>query len=543
MHQKFYLSILTVSLAIAISPAKAADPLSLRDASLKDVQQLFQIVLPDIGISAAKPVNALKFVGQHTDEHKITHVRMQQQYAGFPVFGGYAIMHSAQPVNALMSVKNKVKMSGRVYRGLQPELGQPTPVFIEHAQVALDKFKAQFKGIDLSEEQAIPIIYIDAKNQAFWAYKVSVLLSYDDRVPERQNAIVSAQTFKPFFQWNSLKTARSDINGMGFGGNIQTGEYQFGKNFPMLTLRRDDVADICYMENKEVKVVDMVHKYSGPNTPMRFSCNESQAIADNTYWTGYQGNGYDLENGAYSPTNDAMYAGHVIVGMYKDWFDINVLVTEQEKPMKLIMRVHFGRGYENAFWDGHQMTFGDGDNMMYPLVSIGIGAHEISHGFTEQHANLEYFGQSGGMNESFSDMAAQAAEYYSQGKSSWMIGAEVMKEGSGYKALRFMDEPGRDGRSIERADQYRDGLDVHHSSGVFNRLFYLLAHQPEWDVRQAFHVMLKANMDYWTPYSTFEEGACGIIDAAYDLGFSVDSVKQVLEQVAIHYDDCNKSQP
>ena len=543
MHQKFYLSILTISLAIAISPANAAEPLSLRDAPIHDVQQFFQFVWPGMNTSAAQPVNALEFVRQHTDEHKITHVRMQQQYAGFPVVGGYAIAHSVQPVNALLSLKNKVKMTGRVYRGLKTELGRPTPVFVENAQVALHKFKTQFKGIGLSEEQVIPIVYINAENHAFWAYKVSVLLSYDDRIPERQNAIVDAQTFKPFFQWNSLKTAHSDINGMGYGGNIQTGEYQFGKKFPALILRRDDVANICYMENKDVKVVDMVHKYSGPNTPMRFSCNESQALSDNTYWTGYQGNGYDLENGAYSPTNDAMYAGHVIMNMYKDWFDLNVLMTEQGKPMKLIMRVHFGRGYENAFWDGHQMTFGDGDNMMYPLVSIGIGAHEISHGFTEQHANLEYYGQSGGMNESFSDMAAQAAEYYSQGKNSWMIGAEVMKEGSGYKALRFMDEPSRDGRSIGSADQYRDGLDVHHSSGVFNRLFYLLAQQPEWSVRQAFQVMLKANMDYWTPYSTFEEGACGIIDAAYDLGFSVDNVKQALETVAINYSDCNKLQP
>ena len=107
------------------------------------------------------------------------------------------------------------------------------------------------------------------------------------------------------------------------------------------------------------------------------------------------------------------------------------------------------KGYENAFWDGKQMTFGDGDTMMYPLVSLGVGAHEISHGFTEQHSNLEYYGQSGGINEAFSDMAAQAAEYYSAKKNSWQIGPEIMKEDSGYEALRYMDKPSRDGSSID----------------------------------------------------------------------------------------------
>ena len=135
-------------------------------------------------------------------------------------------------------------------------------------------------------------------------------------------------------------------------------------------------------------------------------------------------------------------------------------------------------------------------------------------------------------------MAAQAAEFYSQGKNSWAIGAEVMKENSGYKALRFMDEPNRDGKSIARADQYHENMDVHFSSGVFNRLFYILANQPGWDIKKAFHVMLKANMDYWTPYSTFAEAGCGILNAATDLGFPVNDVQVALDNVVVNYGGC-----
>lgn len=538
MRKNVYLPPIATCLAMALSPVYAADLVSLQQTPLSDLPQSFQLVLPNTqSLSATASSDSLLFVRQHTDKHQITHVRMQQRYAGFPVFGGYVIMHSLRPAHTLMSVKNDVKMNGVIYQGLKTELGQPSATFVNNATTALEQFKVHYQDKAISEEQVTPMVYIDDKHQAFWAYKVSLFISHDNAIPERPTAIVDAQTLKPFLQWNALKTLHSSVRGMGYGGNHLTGEYQFGKELPLLQLTRSHSTATCFMENKDVKVVNMAHKYYGPSRVMRFECHPSDALSRGTYWLGVQGDGYDLANGAYSPSNDALYAGQVIKSMYMKWYGLDVL-TSEEKPMKLVMRVHFGDNYENAYWDGKQMTFGDGDDMMYPLVSLGIGAHEISHGFTEQHSDLEYFGQSGGINEAFSDMAAQAAEYYSWGKNSWAIGAEVMKEESGHKALRFMDEPSRDGKSIDRADQYHHGMDVHHSSGVYNRLFYLLANQPKWTVEQAFHVMVKANMDYWTPYSTFEEGGCGIINAARDLGFSVDDVKPVLEEVAIDYTHC-----
>ena len=79
---------------------------------------------------------------------------------------------------------------------------------------------------------------------------------------------------------------------------------------------------------------------------------------------------------------------------------------------------------------------------------------------------------------------------------------------------------------------------MHYSSGVFNHLFYLLANQPGWDIRKAFDVMVKANMDHWTPYSTFDEGGCGVLNASKDLGFALDDVKKSLSEVSINYQSC-----
>src|SRR5581483_7252540 len=142
---------------------------------------------------------------------------------------------------------------------------------------------------------------------------------------------------------------------------------------------------------------------------------------NNLYWSG----NFDKVNDANSPGNDALYTGKVIKDMYQKWYGIPVL-TQNGKAMMLNMVVH--ENMENAYWDGSEMVFGDGGDDFYPLVSLGVGAHEISHGFTEQHSNLEYYGQSGGLNEAFSDMAAQVAEYYATGHNSWQIGSELMKE-------------------------------------------------------------------------------------------------------------------
>ncbi len=211
--------------------------------------------------------------------------------------------------------------------------------------------------------------------------------------------------------------------------------------------------------------------------------------------------------------------------------------------MMLNMVVH--ANMENAYWDGSDMTFGDGGSMFYPLVSLGVGAHEISHGFTEQHSNLVYDGQSGGLNESFSDMAAQAAEYYSTGKSSWQIGAEIMKANN--QSLRYMDEPTKDCEadeqpggecSISNVKDYGEYVDVHYSSGIFNKAFYLLATSDGWNTKKAFDVMVQANTNYWTSHTSFAEAACGVVKAAQDYKYPITSIKQAMLTVGIKIDKC-----
>lgn len=534
----------TMAMAITVSASGyAAQPLPLQNHTLNAISDNFQL-LPQKGKQALAQGDSysLQLIRERRDQNQILHTRMQQYYAGVPVFGGYAVLHSKQPVTIQAVNKDKVLLNGKVYQELEQDLGRAPFNFKNNAALALQHFKAKYQSLRVTEAKATPMIYISDSDKAHWAYQVSALVEYPDKIPERPTMIVDADTFSPFIEWNDIKTERKEVRGRGFGGNIRVKKMHYGKNpTPFLIMSRDEESGICYMDNSAVRVVDMQHESYGENAPMQFSCQKGNLHA-NIFWTGYQGNGYDRANGAYSPSNDALYSGQIINDLYRQWYGVPPLVDQEGEPMKLIMRVHYGHEYENAFWDGKQMTFGDGGSMLHPLVSLGIGSHEISHGFTEQYSNLLYFGQSGGMNESFSDMAAKAAEYFARGSHDWKIGGDIFKEKSGYEAIRYMDQPSLDGKSIDSADEYYKGMDVHHSSGVYNRLFYLLATTPNWDTHKAFDVMVKANMDYWPPYASFTDGGCGMLNATRDLGYELDDVKAVLAKVAIDYEVCNETQ-
>ncbi len=140
-------------------------------------------------------------------------------------------------------------------------------------------------------------------------------------------------------------------------------------------------------------------------------------------------------------------------------------------------RVHYGKNYVNAFWDGTKMTYGDGDGVNYgPLVSLDVAGHEMSHGVTENTAGLTYSGESGGLNEATSDIFGTMVEFYAANANDpgdYLIGEEFdLKKHLG---LRRMDNPSSDGSSLNCWSSNAKNVDVHYSSGIGNHFFYLLA--------------------------------------------------------------------
>jgi len=126
------------------------------------------------------------------------------------------------------------------------------------------------------------------------------------------------------------------------GGNEKMGELAYGKDYPLLDLMRNKKDNLCFMENKKVKVIDMENHYRVSEKSMQFIC-KTDKNNPTIFWTGYTGNGYDKVNGALSPSNDALYIGSVIKQLYDEWYGYQVLTKPDKSPMQLVMRVHFGQ--------------------------------------------------------------------------------------------------------------------------------------------------------------------------------------------------------
>jgi len=442
----------------------------------------------------------LNLVRSRVDFNRVTHYRYQQTYMDIPVWGMDTVV-SIGPSN------NVVRLHGTMALDIPGDVkGIPKTLDPEGA---LKDMKGKHKNKDkkakwnFENETYGTYIYIDEKEKAYLCYAVSFFADNENGNPSRMVYLINAKTGKILHSYDNLQFA----DGVGPGGNQKVGYYYYGTDYPAFGVAQN--GSTCTMNFGDVKTVDLNHGTTG-TTPYSYTCYE---------------NTHEQINGAYCPLNDAQFFGQVIYDMYQDWYSTPVL------PFQLMMRVHYSTNYENAFWDGSSMTFGDGYTTFYPLVCLDVSAHEVAHGFTENHSDLTYSGQSGGINESYSDMAGEGAKYYMRGSNDFMVGYDIFKSPSG--ALRYMYDPPLDGMSIDHVDDYYSGMDVHYSSGIFNKAFYLIATSPGWTTQMAFDIFTKANMDYWTASTNFVQGAEGAQDAAADYGYSCTAVRDAFAQVGI----------
>jgi vibriolysin len=556
--------LLGITLVCCAADAFATETVNLYHAPLSNLkhfsfkQEPKKMVARAMSKAAPDTANnsVLQEVNQTKDKSQIT-TRYQQLYHGIPVVGAQVMISTGANQKSLSNSNAQVNghLLEHIQLNTQPALSK---------QQALDIAKKSWLNFNpqtpIQAEQMELQIRAQSDTELKLVYQVSFKSIESNNKPAWPFFLVDAQTGELIKQWNNVKSF-ADV---GPGGNEKVHEYWYGKEgLPALEVQQ--AGAVCTMESPMVKLVNLnfAWDWSGIiSTPFSYQCNNNQE---------------ELINGAFSPKNDAYYFGHTIVNMYRDWYGVNALQKPDGSPSQLVMRVHFGSSYDNAFWDGQSMSFGDGAEM-YPLVSLDVAGHEVTHGFTEQHSNLEYYDQSGALNESLSDMGGQAARayllettpqlynkvYLQADVITWGIGETIMREEFG-KALRFMDYPSSDGSSADCMDkslaqsngaycaisyddvvnfaqenipgpQNQQSFIVHTASGIFNKAFYLMAKNI--GIKKAYHVMVIANSKYWTPTTNFVQGACGVLYGARDLAVDTNMVKTVFGQVGVPTSAC-----
>ena len=173
-----------------------------------------------------------------------------------------------------------------------------------------------------------------------------------------------------------------------------------------------------------------------------------------------------------------------VAQFYKVCFGRN---SADNRGMTLMSTIHYGVRYNNAFWNGAQMTYGDGDGNIFLdfTLSNDVIGHELTHGVTQYTAGLGYTNEAGGLNESISDVFGSLFRQWRANQSfaqaDWLIGAGIMgpaAKSAGFTCLRDLANPGAThclSPQPSNYKQYVPGSDPHISSGIPNHAFYLVA--------------------------------------------------------------------
>jgi Zn-dependent metalloprotease len=231
--------------------------------------------------------------------------------------------------------------------------------------------------------------------------------------------------------------------------------------------------------------------------------------------------------------NEAYDGAGTTYDLYHDVFGRDSI---DDRGMPLVSTVHYRRDYDNAFWDGAQMVYGDGDGKIFQRFTraIDVIGHELTHGVTQYEASLDYAEQPGALNESFSDVFGSLVKQRALGQTAeqadWLIGAGLFTAAVRGAALRSMAAPGTAyddpliGKDPQPADMAHyvetadDNGGVHINSGIPNRAFYLAAVAIggfAWETAgQVWYVTLR---DRLRPTSDFKAAAAATTAVAKEL--------------------------
>ncbi|MFI1334607.1 M4 family metallopeptidase [Streptomyces sp. NPDC020845] len=373
------------------------------------------------------------------DADGTVHTRYERTYDGLPVLGGDLIVHE--------SANNKIKS---VTRAVKATLAVPSTT-AKVAPAAAERAAVRRAQADDARRAAAD----GAPRKVIWAASGKPVLAYEtvvggiqkDGTPNQLHVITDANTGAKLFEYQGIETGSGTSQ---YSGSVELGTTKEGSGYTLTDADRGGH-----------RTTDLKGSESGEG---------SAFTDDDDKW------GTGKPDDAQTAAVDAHYGAALTWDYYKSVHGRDGIAGDGKGAYS---RVHYGHDYVNAFWDDSCfcMTYGDGQGDKAPLTSIDVAAHEMSHGVTSATANLNYSGESGGLNEGTSDIFAAAVEFNAKNASDpgdYLVGEKIDINGDG-TPLRYMDKPSKDGASKDSWYSGVGNVDVHYSSGVANHFFYLLS--------------------------------------------------------------------
>ncbi|MYM30019.1 M4 family peptidase [Duganella sp. CY15W] len=472
---------------------------------------------------------------------KIT--RAQHTYKGLRVFGSESVVVT-NAAGDIVSVASSDRRPGiapaATTPGAAPLAAPPTPADLTPTLTADDAIRAAVQDVaasathrwppsaelliypvmktirassagDKPDDQLNALDVSEVVDRYALAYMVRLRMALDGKLVY-YDVVVDARDGAIIAKWPALQTVTGTGNSQ-YNGQVPINTTQTASGFQMLDAARGTGGKYGGMA-----ITNADH--SSPNNP-----NPGSTYTNNSNtW----GDGKQYSGGSTTDANGQTAAVNALWGLMNT-YDTNKNVLGWQSldgnNTATYIAAHVGTAYDNAFYDDSCkcMYIGDG-NSFYSLGAIDVIGHEMSHGVTAATANLIYTGESGGLNESNSDIGGEMVEAYARNGDTgssvpaagndWMMGKEISKSG---QPLRWLYKPSKDGRSPDAWSSVLKNLDVHYASGPNNRMFYFLSQGSKADTTG----------DYYSPYLTRTPAAMSGIgnDKAYRIWFKALTTK------------------
>lgn len=447
-------------------------------------------------VGLAQPDKNLKVKNIQKDSLGMKHIRFNQTVKGIPVEGAEVVVHYNKQ-DELVSV------NGSHVPEATEEI-DTSAVVSESAAVEAAK-QAVNAPAQLEETPSAELVIYPFEGTNHLAYKVNV--NFLGEKPGNWFAFIDAKSGKAIDQYNALMHVDNHHESVGTG---------------VLGAQRKIHTTRTKLPNQGTIFSLSDTSHAGLEGIFTYDANDGKIFSNNSAsWKD------DYQRAAV----DAHYNSEVVYDYYLEEHGRNSL---DDKGMAIVSYVHYGENYNNAFWNGRQMTYGDGDgSYMVPLsAGLDVAAHEMTHGVITNSANLQYRFQSGALNESFADIFGALID-----SEDWEVGEDIMGPGAkadGRASLRSLSDPSKypvkadyvpygngEGNYPSHMDEYYDlprSLDnggVHINSSITNHAAYLIGEKI--GKEKLGQIFYRALTVYLTPTSNFSDARQAIVQSAADI--------------------------
>lgn len=419
-------------------------------------QSLLQDLKPSLGLA---PEDGLKVVRIVPDPLLEGHdARVRQTYRGLPVLGGAGILHLSGP--RLRSVTDAFVKGLRV---------DPEPVLPESEALAVALRDLAPRG-PFRVPPTARLMAARIKGAEALVYRIHAELENGAEETSHTDWLVDARTGAVLRRWSSLRT---DRGALGKGHSQYSGVVALNTTFRPRT--------------STYELRDWTRGRGGNTVVNLAGSTDAASAVPFTRATDTWGDGRNYMGDDATADNKETAGVDAAYGLQATWDYYGQVLGRKGLDGRggaVTVRVHYGTSYENAFWSDTCgcVTLGDG-NVLKTITSLDVIAHELSHGVCAATADLEYFGESGGLNESNSDINAVMTKFHARGGhgeaignwgATWTVGEDLSTEAHP-RPLRWLFKPSLDGSSPDAWSRELGDEEPHNASGPMNRCFFFLA--------------------------------------------------------------------